>query len=795
MQYGVEVPTYRRVEKENGKKKINFRYGLIGVITILLTGIMISRVGIGFVEGLYLAPFGVAYFLCIAKKSETKKVLLVFLAVVIGYLTGYSRVNDTIYAISMVTVILLCKQVYKLLGKEFRVGMSFALIIITSVALGLLIGEYSIFINLAFSLVKAIIIIPVYYMINYSVNCMGEINSNYFYSTEELISMAILICLVVAGIGSMSILGIKIQNVAALVVVITVAYSSGSNSGSILGITMGMIIGIANNSIVISTCMYSVCGLIVGVFKEVGKVFSCIAYLMSSLMILTYINSINIQSIAEVVLAAIIMLLIPSKVIKDILSELNNEEKSKVISDAQVEGIKLEFVDRLELLRGSLCSIATAIENLSGNEKLLIKNKGTAMIENLADRVCQNCEMNNKCWGRELHSTFSEFGELILSCECKKPCMPKELNLKCVKRTTLLKSAEELFATYTVNEALKCRLMEGRKAIANQINNMSTTVTDILSDFNTNVNSCLEIDKVLRKTLAKNKVRYINIYSFTDRKGRLKIKVKLDSIDGEVYCRKHIIPSISEFVRTPLSIPEDGCVINPETNECSITIEETHKYNVVSYAAFNVKDGEKYSGDSYSFGNNKVGEYVTMISDGMGSGPEAGLESEAAIELVEKFTEGGFKEETMLKTVNSIMGMKFNEEEKFTTLDMNSIDLYNGEISFIKIGASVSFIKSGDNVQVVDCSTLPFGIVDDIKLDIIKKKVKQGDIVVTISDGVIDVDKNNIGDYEWILKYLEGEQNNPEIMAREILEEAKKRSHGRVLDDMTIVISKVYSQY
>ena len=72
------------------------------------------------------------------------------------------------------------------------------------------------------------------------------------------------------------------------------------------------------------------------------------------------------------------------------------------------------------------------------------------MIESLADRVCQNGEMNNKCWGRELHSTFSEFGELMLSCESKKTCLPKNLDLKCVKRNTLLKSAEELFSTFKI---------------------------------------------------------------------------------------------------------------------------------------------------------------------------------------------------------------------------------------------------------------------------------------------------------------------------------------------------------
>ena len=793
MDYGIEVPSYRRVDNEKERKKLNFGNEILGMLATLASGAMLSRVGFGFVEGLYLAPFGIGYLLSVSKKNDVKKMFLVFVAVLIGYLTGGSKNIDIILYISLATVILLCKFVCNALNKEFKSEIAFLTIVVTSLAIGLLLGEQSFEINLLFSLSKAIVIIPVFYILNYGIGCIQEINTNYFYSTEELISIAILSCLVIAGIDNFDIFGIEIRTIIALAMVITTAYAAGSNSGAILGITMGIIIGIANNDLLIATTMYGICGLIVGVFKETGKIFSVLAYLISLFMILTYTGNITVQSIIEVVVAGVIMMLIPEKTIKEILRELNNEEKSKIISDAQVEGIKLEFVDRLEALRGSLTAVATSIDSLSGNEKLLMKNKGTAMIESLADRVCQECEMNNKCWGRELHSTFSDFGELMLSCESKKIYLPKDLNLKCVKRSTLLKSAEELFSTYTVNEALKSRLIEGRSVVANQINNMSTTVASILGDFNNNVDSCLEIDKLLRKTLVKNKIRYNNIYSYTDRKGRLKIKIKIDSYDGENYCRKSIIPVISELVRTPLSIAEDGCKINPETNECSVTIEEAYKYNVSPYVSFNVKDGEKYSGDSYSFGQNKVGEYVTIVSDGMGSGPEAGLESEAAIELIEKFMEGGFSETTMLNAVNSIMGMKFSEDEKFTTLDMNSIDLYTGEVEFIKVGASMSFIKKGNEVEIVNNSSLPFGILDDINITPIKKKVKHGDIIVTISDGVIDVDKENVGDYSWIVDYLKGEQNNPELISRDILELAKKKCDGKVLDDMTVVVSKLYA--
>ena len=90
---------------------------------------------------------------------------------------------------------------------------------------------------------------------------------------------------------------------------------------------------------------------------------------------------------------------------------------------------------------------------------------------------------------------------------------------------------------------------------------MSITVSSILSDFNSNVNSCLEIDKVLRKTLAKNKIRYKNIYSYTDRKGRLKIKIKVDSMMVKVIVENILFLLLVNLVRTPLSIAQDGCTI------------------------------------------------------------------------------------------------------------------------------------------------------------------------------------------------------------------------------------------
>lgn len=795
MQYGMDIPVYKRVDNKKGiRKKTQLKSNPSKILLMTFIGLMLSRVQFGIGDDLIIAPFGIAYLLSIVSRKDDKYYWVESIGIFLGYLSLYTNKDVVIYMI-LSAVILSYKFIFAKLQRGIKVKSIFIGLIIIFVALGVLFGDKTLEFKIIGSSIKAISIVPIFYVINYGLDCIDEINSNYFFSTEELISISILLCLVIAGVGDFSIFGVQIRNIIALVSIITIAYSGGTDIGAVLGITMGLIIGIANNDILISTTLYGACGLIVGVFKEVGKIISVLAYLVACFMVMMYSGNVDIQSIIEIGLAAVLMICIPTKLISGLLMEINNDEKRKALGDIQIEGVKSEFMDRLENLKSVFSTMSISLNNLSENDKLHLKGKGTALVGTLADRVCASCEMNKKCWERELHSTFSDFGQLMLSWEAKKPYIPQELSSKCVKKNTLLKTSEELFNTYTVNEALKTRLAEGRNLIANQINNMSLSIGDALRDFEKDVSSCLEIDKIIRKTLSKNRIKYKGIYSYTDRDGKLKIKVRLDNCDGSSYCVKNILPIISGVMSVPLCLSDDGCKINPDTNECLITVEETPKYHVASYVAFAPKEGEKCSGDSFSFGKNKNGKYITSISDGMGSGPEAGLESGITIDLVEKFIESGFGEATALNVVNSIMAMKFNEDEKFTTLDMNSIDLYTGDISFLKVGGVVSFVKSGKNVEVIDDSSLPFGILESIDIKAVKRKLKHGDIIVTISDGILDVDKNNLGNYSWLSDFLKRSLGNPEVLSREILDMAKSISGQKVLDDMTVVVSKLYSVY
>ena len=87
------------------------------------------------------------------------------------------------------------------------------------------------------------------------------------------------------------------------------------------------------------------------------------------------------------------------------------------------------------------------------------------------------------------------------------------------------------------------------------------------------------------------------------------------------------------------------------------------------------------------------------------------------------------------------------------------------------------------------------GILDSLEINEERFKLKHGDIIISISDGVLDIDKNNAGSYSWLEEYLQYCECNPSLLSRDILEKATVLSGGKVKDDMTVLVSKIYASY
>lgn len=304
-----------------------------------------------------------------------------------------------------------------------------------------------------------------------------------------------------------------------------------------------------------------------------------------------------------------------------------------------------------------------------------------------------------------------------------------------------------------------------------------------------------------------NHSKYLNI--FTD-KAKVKIKEQLlwQNIAVkffEVFSLNKNSVMLSITVKTEKSCEEAENAIELVVRnvcgvkiKCSDRVASSQNYYVLkfknikrikirTYHASAVKDGSHVSGDSFAYAG-KSDKYYTVLCDGIGSGEEASSESSGAVDLLSKFLYTDFSEEQILRTLNSVLMIKLGDE-RFVTFDFNIIDYGSKEIRIYKAGASPTYIIRGKNVDRISGKSLPMGILDNFEYSAFKKKIEIGDIIVMVSDGIVD--SISLDEKKSLDKYLGLITNkNPQTIANSILSYAL-RGQDKIIDDMTVLVTKI----
>ena len=185
---------------------------------------------------------------------------------------------------------------------------------------------------------------------------------------------------------------------------------------------------------------------------------------------------------------------------------------------------------------------------------------------------------------------------------------------------------------------------------------------------------------------------------------------------------------------------------------------------------------------------------MTMIlSDGMGSGEKACADSTMVVELMEKFLEAGFQVETAISMINSSL-LTGEENSNMSTLDLCSVDLYNGECHFVKVGSACSYIKRQHLVDRISAGNLPMGIFQKPDLETAGRKLIDGDYIIMFSDGILDALSQGIG--EDMLSEVIGSCHfeNPGEIANHILNFCIHQCKGRIRDDMTVLVTGIWKK-
>lgn len=170
-----------------------------------------------------------------------------------------------------------------------------------------------------------------------------------------------------------------------------------------------------------------------------------------------------------------------------------------------------------------------------------------------------------------------------------------------------------------------------------------------------------------------------------------------------------------------------------------------------------------------------------VLSDGMGSGSRARIDSALACSLTSRLIKSGISLSAVLETVNTSLMVK-SADESFATLDICRIDLNSGEAVIYKAGAAATYIKSGDRMSRAVLSSQPIGSGGSVTVPAQKFHVTAGDIVVMTTDGAFL-------DEEWLSRELSRElpaKGGPQELSERIAHAARNAENGRE-DDISII--------
>jgi len=617
---------------------------------------------------------------------------------------------------------------------------------------------------------------------------------------EEAIGGAVLVVAFLTGLSELSFEGIQLKNIFGRFLVLLAAYTGGSGFGAAMGTLVGMAPGITAAIAPRMVAVYSFSGLLSGMFRGFGRIGVCIGFILGNILLSIYLTDYSnlVTNFVETALAVALFMSIPAKrlfaarsIVKNGLFSFNarsvNEKRSREITAGKIRDYSRIFSELSRTFREISCDARTYEENNLQN-----------LFNGIAAKVCKGCSLYRICWEKEFYKTYRSIMDMLAYIETEgrisEEYIPHDIQKRCGRLKEFGVTVNCLYETYKQAQVWQRKLLEGRDIVAGQLEGIASIMHNLSGEIKIDVRMREDIEIILRSELIKAGYNILDLSVIDGGNDQLEVKISCPSCGGKLECINGISPVVSRILYQPLTVLNSNyCTKKTGQPVCEFKLVPSRVFNVETGFASAAKDCSLISGDSYSTFDLKDGKFAVVLSDGMGVGPKASAESKATINLLEKLLESGFDTSLAAKTVNSILVLG-SPDESFATVDLAILDLIRGVVELVKIGSAPSFIKRGNQVSMIRANSLPMGILHNIEVDTIQQSMGHDDVLVVVSDGVLNTTDGENHSESWILDILQDTiTTDPQNIADMLLNRAIKKSAGIVDDDMTVIAVRLVS--
>ena len=283
--------------------------------------------------------------------------------------------------------------------------------------------------------------------------------------------------------------------------------------------------------------------------------------------------------------------------------------------------------------------------------------------------------------------------------------------------------------------------------------------------------------KLLEKEFLKFDIIPLEILSIIKNDGDYHINAFFDTDENPILEEELLLSIISKCYRRKFVgtlYKKDDCY--------NLIAHEKANIKIKFAAAQSSSSKSDLCGDAYAFFNDCFGNYISVLSDGMGTGGRAAIDSAMASGVMKKLLESGIGFDAALKITNYALISK-SSDESLATLDCAMINPYTRDIFIYKAGAPMSIIKKDGKAKELFSSALPAGIVCDVEFAKIYENLDIGDMLVMITDGAV------YSQSKWLLSLIENiNETEPQKIANEILEFAINMRPKEKSDDISVLV-------
>ncbi len=743
---------------------------IVEYLAYLVTGFISAN---AFVLG-GLAPFGVAF----AASAKEKYHAAATLGATLGYMISFHVEGNLKYILAMLILFTLRKfiQSGELLRKIPVSGQLGLVISLGAPSFAITIAGGGNVYDIVFAASELLLACCAAYFFSRTVQAFDLGIENM--KQNDITSAIITFCIAILALVNLNLFGLSLGRIIAVLVILLAAQAAREAGGAIAGVAAGVSAGILGGPYGFLMGTYGFGGLLAGVFSPLGKIASAGAFiLVNTFTLLASRQQAGNGIMIEIFIAAAASMLVPAGLLRRVA------ERPAQAPKVYPNTYKSMLADKISFISGALRDVADTTRQVNDKISGMVSGDISSVYQCAAERVCRKCRNQMLCWQQRYNDTSNVLNgamdTLRRTDQLEETDFPGYFSDTCLRLPELTAQLRQLYADYMAREQVRRKVARVRGVVTDQFEGMAMMIDAMGRDLDALAEQDNQTAGKVKEYLRSLTIFPDSVTCTVDRDANMTLEMTLPIYKFSRIDPVELTLALSDICGREFDYP----VKRERTADTLVTLRFMEKaaYTVKWGAAQIGNSGSRLCGDSYSYVDSQSGRVNVILSDGMGSGGSAAVDSTMTAELLKRLIEAGISMDAALKLVNSALLIK-SGDESLATIDITGIDLYSGKVEFYKAGAAPTFLRKSGKGGYVESRSLPVGILGGISFEKNTVTLREGDWIVMTSDGAV------CSGYDWMISDLEHYTgDDPKEFSEQLAAEAKRRRNDGHEDDITVI--------